>query len=124
MDVCRKLRFASAGMGAVALAASMRSSPALAEPLRLMIDDGPFPALDGAPADTARALATARAEASFGEPRAVVLASGRTVVKLPQIHEGVVVASRGATVSFDALGVPRRLSTAIERELPQAVVPT
>lgn len=58
----------------------------------------------------------------FGEARVVGLASGDRIVKLPQVHKGIPVAHRGATVTWRG-GAARLLASRLETDLPDDVTP-
>src|SRR4051812_35713412 len=68
-------------------------------------------AIGGAPSDSVLAAASrsvladqieASRTLSFGEARVIALATGDRVVKLPQVHAGLFVAHRGASVIWRA----------------------
>ncbi len=48
---------------------------------------------------------------------------GEAVVRFAQTHKGLPVASRGATVTFDAQGAVRQIASRLERDLPDNVSP-
>ena len=59
---------------------------------------------------------------TFGATRIIGLASGDRVVKLGQLHKGVPVVHRGATVTWTG-GVARVVSAHLESDLPEDVTP-
>ncbi|MRG97667.1 M36 family metallopeptidase [Polyangium spumosum] len=60
---------------------------------------------------------------SLGPSREATLRDGRRIVKMPQMHQGVPVLHRGATVSFDGAGVARIVAARLAEDLPADVVP-
>ena len=97
-------------------------SPAAAKPLVSVKDAGPA-ALDA----SARAILAERApwsqSLSLGPSRSATLRDGRRIVKLPQMHQGVPVLHRGATVSFGLDGVAKIVAARLDEDLPADVVP-
>jgi MYXO-CTERM domain-containing protein len=59
---------------------------------------------------------------TFGPARVVKLASGDRVVKLPQMHKGLMVVHHGAAVTFDK-ETARIVSARLETDLPDDVTP-
>ncbi|HVK70611.1 MAG TPA: hypothetical protein VM694_39425, partial [Polyangium sp.] len=60
---------------------------------------------------------------SLGPARDATLRDGRRIVKMPQMHQGVPVLHRGATVSFGENGVARIVAARLAEDLPASVVP-
>lgn len=118
------------GLGGSALAAP--SSPAT-------LEVGSFASAAGKPlsvakdADDAALDAAARAvladhsalatQVTLGPSRAVRLADGERIVKLPQMHAGLPVLHRGAAVSFGANGVANLVSSKLAQDLPGDATP-
>lgn len=60
---------------------------------------------------------------SLGPSRLSSLSDGRRIVKLAQMHKGLPVLHRGATVSFGADGVAHVVAAKLTEELPEDVTP-
>ena len=100
--------------------------PSLAFADPVSFDRGPFLERGREPAQTARTIALARAAhaAALGDSKSIAFADGQTVVRLPQMHAGVPVALRGATVTFAREGRGRLLATRLERDLAIDTTPS
>jgi MYXO-CTERM domain-containing protein len=112
---------------------------ALATP-RPMLYEGPFnvaagkqsavaqgasaAAFDATAREIIKATAPWSASLSLGASRAAVLSDGRRIVKMPQMHAGLPVANRGATVSFGPDGVARLAAVKLAEDLPGDVTPS
>lgn len=111
----------SAGLLSLAL-----SGTALAGAPGLVNRSGRFSApqasLDAAAVAAVRDVA-GNAVASLARVKTVELTSGERVVKLDQMHQGVLVARRGAAVTFGRDGIARHVSAWLEEDLPASVVP-
>jgi len=81
---------------------------------------------DAALVSAAKAVLADQIEASrplsFGEARVIGLATGDKVVKLPQVHKGLAVARRGASVIWRG-GAARFVASRLEADLPDDVTP-
>jgi MYXO-CTERM domain-containing protein len=128
----------SASQAAVGARALRGSSPAQASPV---VATGRFPEVAGRAAvvprgATARAaeqaarallqgLLPAAASAELGAASELRMASGERVVKMAQVHGGLPVAMRGASVVFGADGVARQLAAHLEPagDLPGSAAP-
>ncbi len=113
---------------------SLVGGAALAAPPTSVFDVGASSSATLAPnADDAAAYATARfvlterapmtKDLSFGLSRLSNLRDGRRIVKLPQMHAGIPVIDRSATVTFDASGVAHVVAAKLASELPSDVTP-
>ncbi len=60
----------------------------------------------------------------FGAAYTAALRDGRRIAKLPQVHAGLPVMDRSATVTFDAQGVARIVAAKLATDLPTDVTPT
>jgi MYXO-CTERM domain-containing protein len=114
---------------------SLVGGAALAAPPTSVFDVGASSSAVLAPnADEAKADAGARfvlAERvpmtkglSFGLSQLSNLRDGRRIVKLPQMHQGIPVIDRSATVTFDAAGVAHVVAAKLANDLPSDVTPT
>jgi MYXO-CTERM domain-containing protein len=90
----------------------------LAHATPLVVQRALPPAQDGEAAEIARA----ELSLTFEPVRAVPLATGERAVKLRQVHLGVPVARRGATVRWGPNGA-RLLAARVEQVLPEDVTP-
>lgn len=61
---------------------------------------------------------------SLGSSRVSAMNDGRRIVKLPQVHKGLPVMHRGASVSFGADGVAHVAAAKLSEDLPQDVSPS
>lgn len=59
----------------------------------------------------------------FGSSRTSLLRDGRRIVKLPQMHAGLPVIDRSATVTFDTQGVAHIVAARVETDLPTDLTP-
>lgn len=102
----------------------------------LVTKSGPFQApgvfVGGAPGEAAlvaaaKAVLADQIEASrplsFGQARVIALGTGDRVVKLPQVHMGLAVAHRGASVIWRE-GAARLVTSRLESSLPDDVTPS
>jgi MYXO-CTERM domain-containing protein len=108
---------------------------AIAAPPVAVFDVGTFssavlaPGADAAAIDmAARVVLAERAPASqglvFGPSQTTSLRDGRRIAKLPQMHAGLPVMDRSATVTFDAKGVAHIVAAKFANDLPTDVTPT
>ncbi|APR83503.1 Putative Bacterial Ig-like domain [Minicystis rosea] len=114
-------RFLSAGLLTFAFAGSASA----ASPGLVSVSGRFSPAQAPQPAAAIAALNSAVPEEVRGTDlravRTVSLKSGARIVKLAQMHLGVPVAHRGASVTFGADGVARHVATRLEADLPASV---
>lgn len=114
---------------------SFLGASALAAPQARIFDVGAFPSAliaPGADAATidaaARVVLMERAPAaktlSFGPSRTASLRDGRRIVKLPQMHAGLPVMNRSATVTFGLDGVANVVAAKLAADLPSDVTPS
>ncbi len=110
------------------LAALLVSSAAVAgPPTRTLLFKGAVAAPGDTPEIAARALVKQRApwaaSLALGAARVADLASGERTVRLPQMHQGLPVALRGAAVTFAKDGAARLVAVTLEEDLPSDVTP-
>lgn len=79
--------------------------------------------LANAAIDVTHALSPSTIGVSWAAARLTHLSSGDRIVKLPQVHAGIVVANRGAVVAFRG-GAARFASARVESDFPESAVPS
>ncbi|MFO0547023.1 MAG: MYXO-CTERM sorting domain-containing protein [Polyangiaceae bacterium] len=119
--------FALRAATAAALAAIFAGAPAArAEPIWVS-KQGVFPQRAGVLSTAAEAVLHDQVPESralaFGEPRLMTLASGDQAIRLPQMHQGLRVVHRGATVVVRGSSA-RFVAAKLETDLPSDVVPS
>ncbi len=124
------------GLSAGTLLSLLGGAAFAAAPPTSVLDVGAFPsgAIVAPSADAAALDAAARVvlaerapsakQLGFGPSRTTSLRDGRRIVKLPQMHAGLPVMHRNATVSFGADGVANIVAAKLSSDLPGDVTPS